>query len=74
MVAVKKGGHNMWDLFLKNHHISIYELSKKTGLAWSTIKNYKNGSEMSFKNACKIADSLNISLDQLRKEVEKSEN
>lgn len=61
----------MWDLFLKNHHISIYELSKKTG--WSTIKNYENGSEMSFKNACKIADALNISLDQLRKEVIKSE-
>lgn len=68
-MAVKKEEYNMWDLFLENHHISIYELSKKTGLAWSTIKNYKNGSEMSFKNACKIADSLNISLDQLRKEV-----
>ena len=46
-------------------HISIYKLSKKTGLAWSTIKNYKN--------ACKIADALNISLDQLRKEVNKNE-
>lgn len=63
----------MWDLFFKKYHISIYELSKKTGLAWSTIKNYKNGSEMSFKNACKIADALNISLDQLRKEVNKNE-
>lgn len=61
----------MWDLFLKKYHISIYKLSKKTGLAWSTIKNYKNGSEISFKNACKIADALNISLDQLRKEVSK---
>ncbi|WP_287858292.1 hypothetical protein [Lactobacillus sp.] len=28
---------------------------------------------MSFKNACKIADALNISLDQLRKEVNKNE-
>lgn len=63
----------MWDLFFKKHHISINELSKKTGLAWSTIKNYKNGSEISFKNACKIADALNISLDQLRKEVNKNE-
>lgn len=61
----------MWDLFFKKYHISIYGLSKKTGLAWSTIKNYKNGSEISFKNACKIADALNISLDQLRKEVNK---
>lgn len=59
----------MWGMILKKHHISIYELSKKTGLAWSTIKNYKNGSEMSFKNACKIADALNISLEELRKEV-----
>ena len=63
----------MWDLFFKKYHISICELSKKTGLAWSTIKNYKNGSEISFKNACKIADALNISLDQLRKEVNKNE-
>lgn len=61
----------MWDLFFKNYHISIYELSKKTGLAWSTINNYKNGSEISFKNACKIADALNISLEQLRKEMNK---
>ncbi|MCO6529047.1 helix-turn-helix transcriptional regulator [Lactobacillus sp. B4005] len=44
-----------------------------TALAWSTINNYKNGSEISFKNACKIADALNISLDQLRKEVNKNE-
>lgn len=37
----------MWGLFLKKYHISIYELSKKTGPAWSTINNYKNGSEIS---------------------------
>ena len=57
----------MWDLFFEKYHISIYELSKKTG--WSTTNNYKIGSEISFENACKIADALNISLDQLRKEV-----
>ena len=51
----------MWDLFFKKLHISIYELSKKTG--WSTTNNYKIGSEISYKNACKIADALNISLD-----------
>ena len=50
---------------------SIYKLGKLTGLPWSTIANYKNGSEMSFKNACKIADALNISLDELRKKVNK---
>lgn len=61
----------MWDLFFKKLHISIYELSKKT--EWSTTNNYKIGSEISFKNACKIADVLNISLDQLKKEMTKNE-
>lgn len=56
---------------MKNKKISIYKLSKLTGLPWSTIANYKNGSEISFKNACKIADALGISLDQLRKEVKR---
>ena len=59
---------------MKAKKISIYKLSKLTGLPWSTIANYKNGSEMSFKNACKIADALEISLDQLRKEVKTSDS
>ena len=62
----------MWDEIRKimdKKEISIYKLAKLTGLPWSTIGNYKNGSEMSFKNACKIADALNISLDELRKKV-----
>ena len=66
--------NNMWDEIKKimdKKEISIYRLSKLTGLPWSTIANYKNGSEMSFKNACKIADALNISLDELRKKVNK---
>lgn len=64
--------HNMWNEIRKimdKKEISIYRLAKLTGLPWSTIANYKNGSEMSFKNACKIADALNISLDELRKKV-----
>ena len=64
----------MWNKIqkiMKNKKISIYKLSKLTGLPWSTIANYKNGSKMSFKNACKFADALGISLDQLRKEVKR---
>ena len=59
---------------MKAKKISIYKLSKLTGLPWSTIANYKNGSEMSFKNACKIADALEISLDTLRKEVKTTDS
>ena len=59
---------------MKAKKISIYKLSKLTGLPWSTIANYKNGSEMSFKNVCKIADALEISLDQLRKEVKATDS
>ncbi|RMC38148.1 XRE family transcriptional regulator [Lactobacillus sp. ESL0236] len=64
----------MWEIIQKimdKKKISIYKLSKLTGLPWSTIKNYKNGSEMSFTNACKIADALEISLDDLRGRREK---
>ncbi|RMC48928.1 helix-turn-helix transcriptional regulator [Lactobacillus sp. ESL0228] len=59
----------MWEMIQKimdKKKISIYKLSKLTGLPWSTINNYRNGSEMSFTNACKIADALEISLDELR--------
>lgn len=69
--------HYMWNeiqKIMKAKKISIYKLSKLTGLPWSTIANYKNGSEMSFKNACKIADALEISLDTLRKEVKTSDS
>ena len=59
---------------MKAKKVSIYRLSKLTGLPWSTIANYKNGSEMSFKNACKIADALEISLDTLRKEVKTTDS
>lgn len=59
---------------MKAKKISIYKLSKLTGLPWSIIANYKNGSEMSFKNACKISDALEISLDTLRKEVKTTDS
>lgn len=46
--------------------ISIYRLSKMTNLPDQTIRNYKNGSQLTFTNACKIADALGVSLDELR--------
>lgn len=67
----------MWNEIRKimdKKEISIYKLAKLTGLPWSTIGNYKNGSEMSFKNACKIADALSISLDELRKKEKNEHN
>ncbi len=51
---------------LIKRHISIYRLSKITGIKQSTFQNYKNGSEPSFKNMCKVADVLNVSLDKFR--------
>lgn len=53
---------------LKN--ISRYKLSKMTGLGESTLQNIENSKEPNptFKTMCKIADALEISLDDLRKE------
>ena len=46
----------MWDEIRKimdKKEISIYRLSKLTGLPWSTIANYKNGSECHLKMRAK---------------------
>lgn len=60
----------MWkqvEKILKEKNISIYRLSKMTSIPDNTLRSYRlKGSEPSFKNACKIADALNISLDELR--------
>lgn len=60
----------MWNEIQKEldkKNISIYKLAKITGIRDSTLHNYKRGSEPSFKNMCKIADALNVSLDYFRK-------
>lgn len=61
---------NMWitiENLLKESKISIYQLAKLTKIPDSTLRNYKyKHSEISFKNACKIADALGVSLDELR--------
>lgn len=51
---------------IKEQGMSIYKLSKMTGIPNATFYNYRNGSEPSFKNMCKIADALDVSLDYFR--------
>lgn len=53
---------------LNEKNLSIYKLAKITGIRDSTLHNYKRGSEPSFKNMCRIADALDVSLDYFRKE------
>ncbi|ADZ07460.1 prophage protein [Lactobacillus amylovorus] len=60
----------MWknvEKILKEKGMSIYKLSKITGIPDNTLRNYHSKhSDPSFTNACKIADALGISLDDLR--------
>lgn len=62
----------MWskiEKILKEKGISIYKLAKMTEIPQNTLRSYRlKGSEPSFKNACKIADVLDISLDDLRED------
>lgn len=51
---------------LKSRGLTVYWLSQKTGIPQTTLGNYRNGSMPSFGNACKIADALGVSLDDLR--------
>lgn len=67
----------MWkkvEKILKEKGISVYKLSKMTGIPDNTLRNYRSKkSDPSFTNACKIADALDISLDELRdKKVSRS--
>lgn len=68
----------MWknvEKILKEKDMSIYKLSKLTGIPDNTLRNYRSKhSDPSFTNACKIADALNISLDELRDRGEQNEH
>lgn len=67
----------MWNEIQKEldkKNISIYKLAKITDIRDSTLHNYKRGSEPSFKNMCKIADALDVSLDYFRKEESQWKN
>lgn len=48
---------------------SIYWLAKQTGILDNTLYQYKNkGVEPSFRNTCRIADALQVSLLELRED------
>ena len=52
---------------LTKKSMSVYRLSKLTGIPNSTLLSYKNdGVEPTFNNMEKIADALGVSLDEFR--------
>ena len=53
--------------YLNNRGWSLLKLSKISGVPEGTLKEYKfKKTDPSFKNACKVADALGVSLDELR--------
>lgn len=62
----------LWDLVQKQldkQSMSIYRLSKLTGILDNTLYSYSRGiSQPSFSNVVKIADALGVSLDEFREE------
>ena len=64
----------MWDKIekqLKLRDWSMYRLAKESGIHQSNFSNLKAGrlKEMSWTNMCKLADALEVSLDEFRLEV-----
>ena len=61
----------MWDEIEKQLKLkgwSMYRLAKESGVHPSNFSNLKAGrmKEMSWLNICKVADALEVSLDELR--------
>ena len=61
----------MWEKIeqqLKLRDWSMYRLAKESGIHQSNFSNLKAGrlKEMSWTNMCKLADALEVSLDELR--------
>ena len=52
----------------KSRDWSVYRLAKKSGISQSNFSNLKAGKlkEMSWTNMCKLADALEVSLDEFR--------
>lgn len=64
---------DLWDGINKHlikNDLTIYELTKKADIAQNTLYELKSGrvNDLRFRTVCKIADALNISLDEIRKE------
>lgn len=55
---------------LKEKNLTIYELTKNANIAQNTLYELKSGraSDLRFSTVCKIADALEISLDEFRTE------
>lgn len=48
-------------------HWTLVRLAKESGVNYETLKKYKyENQEPTFRKVCKIADALEISLDELR--------
>lgn len=57
--------------YLKKNNISNYVLSKKSMVAESTISQFLNGKRrIKLDTACKLADALEINLDEFRTLIE----
>lgn len=60
----------LWKLVqaqLDKKHITVYRLAKLTGIPNNTLYEYKNNDvQPTFNNMVKIADALNVSLDEFR--------
>ena len=69
-MQLRNNGEDMWK---KLNHILIEkgmtkkELAEKAGISKNTIQNIRN-SKISFRNMVKIADALDVSLDEFRKD------
>lgn len=63
------------ETILKNRKITIYRLSKETGICKTTLESWKNRKNyLSFEKLCKIADFLEVDLNIFRKKLNKGEN
>ncbi|MCD5446147.1 helix-turn-helix domain-containing protein [Lactobacillus delbrueckii] len=51
---------------MHKRNITVYRLSKLSGVKETTLRWYKQGTEPTLSNAFKIADALGVSLDDLR--------
>lgn len=74
VVKKKIDSYMLWELVQKQldkQSMSIYRLSKLTGILDNTLYSYSRGiSEPSFTNMVKIADALGVSLDEFRSDKE----
>lgn len=63
----------MWKIIeklMKKQNLTMYALSKKADIGQSTLINLKAGriKTLTFETICKLADALEVSLDEFRKD------